>query len=385
MSAPQPVHILFDLRTLGTLTPPARVYLLALVDGLLPALLEGNRATVALPPDEPFPLQRIEHPNIAYRTLAHPARSRQGAHELAALVRETRPGVYWGADPTVAVPATPWRRRRLRVVYAFQTLTRPSTNGLIRWVARSWRQLTVYRRILLADALVCPSHALAVRLVARLGLRARRRARVIRNGVHPLFRRHTEEEILAARRAWLVPRRYVMMAGHSVFAKDLAVPLRALGQNEEVSSVTCVIVGDARLPAALRETIRDCHLEGMVRFIDVAAISLEALSALYSGAVATFEPANGAEYRPAILRSMACGTPVICGADAANNELYGNAALRVHPTDPTEWSRAFVSLSLSAPLRERLTARGEACAAERSWGAAARATYGVARELVAIP
>ena len=385
MSAPQPVHILFDLRTLGTLTPPARVYLLALVDGLLPALLEGNRATVALPPDEPFPLQRIEHPNIAYRTLAHPARSRQGAHELAALVRETRPGVYWGADPTVAVPATPWRRRRLRVVYAFQTLTRPSANGLICWVARSWRQLTVYRRILLADALVCPSHALAVRLVARLGLRARRRARVIRNGVHPLFRRHTEEEILAARRAWLVPRRYVMMAGHSVFAKDLAVPLRALGQNEEVSSVTCVIVGDARLPAALRETIRDCHLEGMVRFIDAAAISLEALSALYSGAVATFEPANGAEYRPAILRSMACGTPVICGADAANNELYGNAALRVHPTDPTEWSRAFVSLSLSAPLRERLTARGEACAAERSWGAAARATYGVARELVAIP
>ena len=385
MSAPQPVHILFDLRTLGTLTPPARVYLLALVDGLLPALLEGNRATVALPPDEPFPLQRIEHPNIAYRTLAHPARSRQGAHELAALVRETRPGVYWGADPTVAVPATPWRRGRLRVVYAFQTLTRPSANGLIRWVARSWRQLTVYRRILLADALVCPSHALAVRLVARLGLRARRRARVIRNGVHPLFRRHTEEEILAARRAWLVPRRYVMMAGHSVFAKDLAVPLRALGQNEEVSSVTCVIVGDARLPTALRETIRDCHLEGMVRFIDAAAISLEALSALYSGAVATFEPANGAEYRPAILRSMACGTPVICGADAANNELYGNAALRVHPTDPTEWSRAFVSLSLSAPLRERLTARGEACAAERSWGAAARATYGVARELVAIP
>ena len=229
MSAPQPVHILFDLRTLGTLTPPARVYLLALVDGLLPALLEGNRATVALPPDEPFPLQRIEHPNIAYRTLAHPARSRQGAHELAALVRETRPGVYWGADPTVAVPATPWRRRRLRVVYAFQTLTRPSANGLIRWVARSWRQLTVYRRILLADALVCPSHALAVRLVARLGLRARRRARVIRNGVHPLFRRHTEEEILAARRAWLVPRRYVMTARHSVFAKYLAVPLRALG------------------------------------------------------------------------------------------------------------------------------------------------------------
>lgn len=385
MSVPQPVHILFDLRTIGSLTPPARVYLLALVDGLLPALLEGNRATVALPQGMAFPLQRIEHPNIAYRTLACPARTRQGVRELAALVRQSRPDIYWGADPTVPMPATPWRRRRLRVAYAFQTLTRPSPNGLIRWVARSWRRLTVYRRIWQADASVCPSHALAVRLVARLGLRARRRVRVILNGVHPLFRRHSADEILMARRAWRVPQRYVMLAGHSSFAKDLAVPLQALGQNEEVSSVTCVVVGDARLPAALRETIRDCHLEGMVRFIDAAAISPEALSALYSGAVATFEPASGAEYRPAILRSMACGTPVICGADAANGELYGNAALRVHPTDPAEWSRAFVSLSLSAPLRERLTTRGAACAAARSWEAAARATYGVARELVAIP
>lgn len=57
MSVPQPVHILFDLRTIGSLTPPARVYLLALVDGLLPALLEGNRATVALPQGMAFPLQ----------------------------------------------------------------------------------------------------------------------------------------------------------------------------------------------------------------------------------------------------------------------------------------------------------------------------------------
>ena len=120
---------------------------------------------------------------------------------------------------------------------------------------------------------------------------------------------------------------------------------------------------------------------GQRRFINAAAIPPEDLSALYSGAVATFEPAYGADYRPSILRSMACGTPVICAADAANGELYGNAALRVHPTDPAEWARAFVSLTLSAPLRERLVARGEACAAERSWGATARASFAIAAEL----
>lgn len=381
MNATQSVHILFDLRTLGSLPPPAQAYLLALVDGLLPALLEGHRATVALAEGTPFPPQPIEHPNIAYRALKQPAQSRAGAKEMQALMRSARPDVYWSADASLPPPTVAWNYCRLRVVYAFQTLPRPSEHGVARWAAHLWRRLTVYRRLLSADALICPCHAMAVRLVVRLGLWSRRRVRVIRNGVHPLFRRHTEEEILQARRTWLVPRRYVMLAGHSSFAEDLAVPLRALGQNEEVSSVTCVAVGNAKLPGALRETIRDCHLEGMVRFINAAAIPPEDLSALYSGAVATFEPAYGADYRPSILRSMACGTPVICAADAANGELYGNAALRVHPTDPAEWARAFVSLTLSAPLRERLVARGEACAAERSWGATARASFAIAAEL----
>lgn len=381
MSGDKTIHILFDLRTLGSLPPPAQAYLLALADGLLPALLEGHRATVVLAEGAAFPLQPIEHPNIAYRTLEHAAHSRAGAREMHALMRRLRPNVYWSADASVPPPVMAWRWRKLCVVYAFQTLPRPSAYGLTRWLARLWRRLTLHRRLLGADALVCPSHALAARLVLRLGLRARRQVRVIRNGVHPLFRQHSEEEILQARRTWLVPRRYVMLAGHSAFAKDLAIPLRALGQNEEVSSVTCVVVGDAKLPGALRETIRDCHLEGMVRFIDATAIPPEDLSALYSGAAATFEPAYGADYRPAILRSMACGTPVICAADAANEELYGNTALRVHPTDPTEWGRAFVSLTLSAPLRERLIARGLACAAERHWGATAKATFAVAAEL----
>ena len=381
MSDSRSVHVCFDLRTLGLLAPSARAYLTALTDGLLPALLAGDRATVLLAEGDPFPSQPIEHPALSYRRLAHPARTVRGAGEAAALIRRLRPDVYWSADPWLSAPTTGGRRWRMRVVYALEGLPRRPEGALAGWGMGLWRRLTMHPRLLAADALVCPTHALAVRLVARLGLRARRRVQVIPNGVGPLFRRHGEAEVVAARRAWRVARRYVMLTGQSDCVGELEVPLRALGGNEETSSAMCVVVGDARLPDALRQTVRACHLEGMMRFIDAAAIAPEALSALYSGAVATFEPARGADYRPSILRSLACGTPVICAATPANRELGGNATLRVHPTDPAEWARAFVSLTLSAPLRERLAAAGAAWVAERTWAAAARGSFALAHAL----
>ena len=380
MSGGAPVHVCFDLRTLGELPQPARAYSLALIDGMLPALIAGDRATVLLGAGATLPPDAIEHPNLRYRTCAHPAGTARGAAEVTRALRTLRPDVYWSADPCQRPPHCPSRRWRMRVVYAVECL--PRTMGF--W-PRLWRRLTVHQWLLGADALVCPTRALSVRLVARLGLRARRKARVIANGVSPRFRRHSAEEVLAARRAWLVPKRYVILAGHSDFADELAVPLRALGNNEETSSATCVVVGDARLPEALRQTVRDCHLEGMVRFIDEAHIPIDALSALYSGASATFEPARGSDYRPSILRSLACGTPVICAATATNRELCGAAALRVHPTDPAEWARAFVSLTLSAPLRERLVAAGLDWVAGRTWGGTARETFALARELARRP
>ncbi len=382
MNRAAPAHVLFDLRTLGRLRPGARTYLSAMADSLLPALLGGDRATVLLTRGEPFPLKPIEHPGVVYVETEHPARTAAGAAELAMLARRLKPDVYWSADATVHPPTHAWRRRKLRTVFAIEGFPRHSDRrGLVAWLERAHRRLTVYPRLLAADALVCPSHALEVRVVARLGLRARRRTRVILNGVHPLFRRHSEEEILEARRAWLVPRRYVIVAGETERADELAVPLRALARNEEVPAAACVIVGDKGLPAALRETIRACHLEGMVRFIDAEAIGAEALSALYGGAAATFEPARGAGYTPSVIRSLACGTPVICAASATNRELYGNAVLSVHPTDTAEWAKAFVALTLSAPLRDRLRARGEACAAERTWERTVRESFALAHEL----
>ncbi len=373
------MHILFDLRTADILPTADRIYLTALVDGLLPALAEGDRVTVLLAKGRPLPLPPIEHPAVAYLEAAHPGRSSAGAAEATRLARRLRVGVYWSADPLMRPPTRP--HRRLKVVFAAAELLHfadPRRFG--RW-ERLWWRLTARPRLAAADALVCPSHAQEVRLIAALGLPVRHKTHVVPNGVHPIFRPHTEAEVLEARRRWLVPRRYALLVGKAEGRHNLGTPLRALAGNEEISSVVCVIVGDAAPSPALRAIVRDCHLEGMVRCIDAEALPPADLSALYSGATVTFEPSLSTDYRPTILQSMACGTPVICAASAVNEELFGNAALRVHPTDAAEWGKALTALTLSSGLRDRLTARGLACVGGRTWTATAKASMALARKL----
>lgn len=373
------MHILFDLRTVDALPEADRIYLIALVDGLLPALGEGDRVTVLLAKGHPLPLSPIEHPAVAYLEAEHAGRTPAGAAELTRLARRLHLDVYWSADPLMRPPSRP--HRRPKTVFAVEALPHVSDPGRFGLLERLWWHLTARARLLEADALVCPSHAQEVRLIAALGLRTRRRTHVVPNGVRPVFRQHSEVEVLEARRRWLVPRRYALMVGRAEGRHNLDTPLRALAGNEEVSSTTCVIVGDATPPPVLRAFIRDFHLEGMVRHIDAAALPPADLSALYSGASVTFEPSLSADYRPTILQSMACGTPVICSASAVNGELFGNAALRVHPTDAAEWGKAFTALTLSAGLRERLVARGLDCVGGRTWTAAAKASMALARQL----
>lgn len=358
-----------------------RYYLAAIVDSLLPALEEEDRVTILFNHTLRFPFPLIEHPSVQYRMMRCRARGKRGALELQALIRTDCPDIYWSADPLIRPPAAP-AGKRIRTVFAVEELLHFTHSSVFSWRERiSWR-LHAAHRLLTADAIVCPSHALRVHLVAHVGLRLRRRIQIIPNGVLPIFRRHTEEEIVSVRRKWLVPKRYVLMTEQAGTDDYLETPLKALALSYDASSITCVIVGRPELPELLRETIRDGHLEGLVRFIDATQLPISDLSTLYSGASVIFDPSQRVDYRPAMLQGMACGTPIICAASAANKELYGNAALVVHPTDPAEWSAAFIDLTLSSTLRDRLRQRGEACAARFTWTATVKASFALARSLL---
>ncbi len=354
---------------------------MALLDAFFPALHDEDKLTVLYWDGEVFPLRQIDHPAIDYRAMRYAARSFRGERELNAAVQRLQPDVYWSADPVVRPPQTP-RAKRLYTAFSMELLSSLSEELRFKWWELLRWQRTSSQSLEIADVLFCPSHTFAVALIAQLGLNTRRRAVVIPNGVHPIFRRHTDEEVTQIRRKFLLPKRYVLMVGTSSVIERLATPLQALAQCEEVSSLPCVIVGDRGLPDALRETIRDCHLEGLVKCFVEDEIPLAELSTLYSGAMVTFEPMQSANYRLTVLRSMACGTPVICAASAVTEELYGNAVLRVHPTDVTEWVKAFTAVMLSSVLRERQIARGVACVQERTWTTTAKMSMHILRALV---
>lgn len=358
-----------------------RYYLAAIVDSLLPAIEENDRVTILFDHKLSFPFPRIEHPSVSYHTLRHHARGKRGAAELNALVRTILPDVYWSADPLVRPPVAP-SGKRIKIIFAVEELLHFTHRNAFQWRERFRWRFQASHRLLSADAIVCPSHALRVHLVASVGLRLRRITHVIPNGVLPIFRHHSDEEISDVRRKWLVPKRYVLMVEQAGGNDYLETPLKAMALSYDVSSFTCVIVGSPDLPERLRELIRDDHLEGLIRFIDSTKLSINDLSILYSGATAMFDPSQRVDYRPAMLQGMACGTPIICAASSANAELYGNATLVVHPTDPVEWSQALIDVTLSSVLRERLRTRGQACANKFTWTSTVKQSFMLARTLL---
>lgn len=371
------MHILFDLRTRALLPRAAGIYLAALADNFLPALASEDSVTILSAQGAELPFEPIAQHAVTYCQGKHDARSHAGARELAAIAARQGVDVYLSADPLVRPPPG------VQTLFAISEVRHFLEPRAFGWCERLRWRFEARPRLLAAQAVLCPSHALEVRLIAHAGWQLRRRTRVIESGVEPSFRVVSEETVLAVRRRWLVPRRYVLMVETVGAAANLEVPLRALAQNEEVSAVTCVIVGRRTLPGLMRERVRACHLEGMVRYLPVDELPDADLAALMTGAAAVFEPTRETDFRPTIAQALACGAPVICSAGATNQELFGNAVLRVHPTDPAEWAKAFSAVTLSLALRERLRERGLQCMAERTWTATAKAVFALAREVAA--
>ncbi|MBQ9693906.1 MAG: glycosyltransferase [Kiritimatiellae bacterium] len=358
----------------------AGIYMADMVDAFLPALQEEDTVSILLGLTSCLPWEPIEHPSVHYIIAHENPYTVAGRYELAQLCRTILPDVWWSADAAL-VPPPRTKQSPIKIIFAIEALrhlygthsNKQRFQFLTRWHAR--------QNLLGADALICPNKAVATHTVHELGLALRRKVAVIPSGIHPVFRLHSDEEIVHVRRQLLIPQRYLLIVSTSATAHYLTPVLEALGTNEEVSSVTCVILGDAELPDKLREVIRDCHLEGMVRFLNNAKLSPNEISCLYSGAFLLFEPSQDVAYFPSILRAMACGTPVVCAASKANEDLFGQAVLRVHPTNTREWSQALTTLTLSTTLRDRQIERGLTFSVNATSTAMAKHSFTFARQL----
>ena len=93
----------------------------------------------------------------------------------------------------------------------------------------------------------------------------------------------------------------------------------------------------------------------------------------YSAAAAFVLPSVDEGFGLPALEAMACGTPVVASRGGALPEVVGDAGLLFEPRDTAALTTALRAILTDATLRQSLSARGLARAAQYSWRASARA------------
>ncbi len=354
------MHLLVDLRSATYDKSPISVYAKALIDDFLSLTpTEDLRITLLLSTESPTATS--EHPTVKVLRI-HPAKIDRYVQRLA---KQGELDAYWSIDPAHST------RLIGRNVVTIQSIEQLESLDEVHGLRGLLRRDRFQRRILSATLLFVPTAEMKARLLKRFPLCDASRIRILPHGVSPVFRQHTDAEITAVRRKYLLPKKYTVIVAHENVTDNLETPLLTLATHTEVPAMQCLLIGAGEATPKIKALIRANHLEGMIRFMEDTLAGSE-LSTLISGAQILMAPSLSEGFVPSISFALASGTPVICSATRANEEAYGAAALRVHATNADEWQKAFTSLILSGAMRERYIARGLAFAAEHTWRSATR-------------
>jgi glycosyltransferase involved in cell wall biosynthesis len=214
------------------------------------------------------------------------------------------------------------------------------------------------------------------RIVESFGVRPSK-VTVIPNGIDQRFSPRPMNEIAAERKALGVPDgEYFLFLGSLEPRKNLSRLLLAWEQAQsQLPKDTWLVVAGAKGRSQVFSEVPigklppRVHLTGYVRE--------EGLPAIYSGALALVYPSLYEGFGLPPLEAMACGTPVITSNTTSVPEVTGAAAVLVDPLSSDEIAKAIGRVGSDAGLRQDLSRRGLARAANYSWDAAASATLKV--------
>jgi glycosyltransferase involved in cell wall biosynthesis len=218
------------------------------------------------------------------------------------------------------------------------------------------RHLAVQR----ADVVIVPTHAVATDVEELLGVDGTR-VRVIAEAPVPAMRPRPPGEIADARRRHGLPPEYLLWVG----GLEHPEPRKRVAELARVPrELPLVLVGPARRWAReLGDRERDVVLTGLVPDDDLAAI--------YSGARALVFSSDDEGFGLPTVEALACGTPVVACDVPALREVLADRATFVALDDLEALVRAAERAVRPAPAPPSFT-----------WDDAARATWGVYRELV---
>lgn len=151
----------------------------------------------------------------------------------------------------------------------------------------------------------------------------------------------------------------------AVKAQDLPARLRIVGAD------------DPRYPEADR-LARELGVHDAITWSGY--VSDEGLLDAYQQTGVFVLPSNYEGFGLPVLEAMACGTPVICSNRSSLPEVAGDAALMIDPDQPDTLIDAMTRVIKEPSLRDDLSRRGLARAAQFSWEKTARETIAVYEE-----
>jgi glycosyltransferase involved in cell wall biosynthesis len=192
----------------------------------------------------------------------------------------------------------------------------------------------------------------------------------------------TEEKILAVRRKYKIPQRYVLHVGTIEPRKNLSRLLsafeKATAREKDLSLV--LVGGKGWLSADFYTHLAQSPAREAV--IMPGFIADDDLSALYSGAELTVMPSLYEGFGLPLLEAMSCGCPVAASNRSCLPEIGGSAAMYFDPENISEISETLVQLLQDKALRQELKSKSLNRAQEFSWHKAAVETYTLYRKIL---
>ncbi|HWM16553.1 MAG TPA: glycosyltransferase [Microbacterium sp.] len=185
----------------------------------------------------------------------------------------------------------------------------------------SWSRAMLKRAVKHADAVVVPTHAMAVQLgeLAPLG----ERIRVISGAAPAGFAVPSDE--VGRRRELDLPEGFVLLAGRAAPTDALATGLAAVARGGLDLPVVVIGAGDgeepaiADLAAAAGIPERSLHVRG--------ALSQEDRAAVFGAAVAFVAPARRPAFPWRVLEALALGVPVVAASSPVNDDVIAEGGI----------------------------------------------------------
>ena len=210
-----------------------------------------------------------------------------------------------------------------------------------------WHRAMLKRAVRHADAVVVPTHAMAVRLgeIAKLG----ERIRVIAGAAPAGFTVPTDE--VGRRRHLDLPEGFVLVAGRSAPTDRLTAAFTAIGRAGVDLPVVVIDSGEgeepaiADLAAAAGIPERQVHVRGALEPADRAAV--------LGAAVAFLAPAQRAAFPWRVLDALALGVPVIAASSPVHDEVIVDGGMLVDG-DPDALAAGLAEALASTAAVDRL-------------------------------